>query len=208
MHGEGMIHGDVKGVCSRIPPLVLYVHACGSPTPKANVMIDSDSHARLADFGLTSVIPDDKTFSTASGGGAGTLRWMSPELLDPDRFGLRGDATKGSDCYALGMTIYEVLSGHVPFFRFKNLVVIRKIIEGECPERPPGVWFTDGVWEILERCWKRETCERINAESVLSCLERTPPPLRPDANDHTGDKDPYTQWAHCEHIVSTDNMWP
>ena len=24
----------------------------------------------------------------------------------------------------------------------------------------------------------------------------------------TGDKDPYTQWAHCEHIVSTDNMWP
>ena len=24
----------------------------------------------------------------------------------------------------------------------------------------------------------------------------------------TGDKDPYTQWTHCEHIVSTDNMWP
>ena len=25
---------------------------------------------------------------------------------------------------------------------------------------------------------------------------------------HTGDKDPYTQWTHCEHIVNTDNTWP
>ena len=42
----------------------------------------------------------------------GTYRWMSPELLDPERFGMSatGDnrPTKQSDCYALGMVIYEV----------------------------------------------------------------------------------------------------
>jgi len=39
----------------------------------------------------------------------GTVRWMSPELLDPDRFGFADDRpTKQSDCYALGMVVYEV----------------------------------------------------------------------------------------------------
>ena len=42
----------------------------------------------------------------------GTRRWMSPELLDPELFDIpesEGDRpTKQSDCYALGMVIYEV----------------------------------------------------------------------------------------------------
>jgi len=38
----------------------------------------------------------------------GTFRWMSPELLDPPRFGSNGRPTRESDCYALGMVIYEV----------------------------------------------------------------------------------------------------
>ena len=38
----------------------------------------------------------------------GTPRWMSPELLYPTNFGSDGRPSRGSDCYALGMTIYEV----------------------------------------------------------------------------------------------------
>ena len=38
----------------------------------------------------------------------GTLRWMSPELLDPVRFGSDGLPSRRSDRYALGMVIYEV----------------------------------------------------------------------------------------------------
>jgi len=42
----------------------------------------------------------------------GTRRWMSPELMDPERFGIPGSEdnrpTRQSDCYALGMVIYEV----------------------------------------------------------------------------------------------------
>jgi len=38
----------------------------------------------------------------------GTLCWMSPELLDPERFGFSGCPTCESDRYALGMVIYEV----------------------------------------------------------------------------------------------------
>ena len=42
----------------------------------------------------------------------GTTRWMSPELLYPEKFGgSDGRPTKQSDCYALGMVVYEVLTG-------------------------------------------------------------------------------------------------
>ena len=42
----------------------------------------------------------------------GTPRWVSPELLDPDRFEISDyRPTKQSDCYALGMVIYEVRTG-------------------------------------------------------------------------------------------------
>jgi len=42
----------------------------------------------------------------------GTTRWMSPELLDPDRFGSDGLPSRESDSYALGMTVYEVSDLH------------------------------------------------------------------------------------------------
>jgi len=38
----------------------------------------------------------------------GTTRWMSPELLDVVRFDSDGRPSRESDCYAIGMTIYEV----------------------------------------------------------------------------------------------------
>ena len=56
-----------------------------------------------------SLISNDTLMSFTEGG---TYRWMSPELLDPDRFGMpqseENRPTKLSDCYALGMVIYEV----------------------------------------------------------------------------------------------------
>ena len=50
--------------------------------------------------------------------GVGTIRWMSPELLDPDRFKVSDSRpTKQSDCYALGMVVYEVRTdGIIPAF--------------------------------------------------------------------------------------------
>ena len=48
--------------------------------------------------------------TVASSGG--TYCWMSPELLDPQRFGSKYRLTRQSDCYALGMVIYEVSRLH------------------------------------------------------------------------------------------------
>ena len=68
---------------------------------------------------------------------------------------------------------------------------------------------------LLSLCWVR----RLRLTHTLAsraAVQMADPGLNPvQAAEfhmadmlHTGDKDPYTQWAHCEHIVSTDNMWP
>ena len=49
-------------------------------------------------------------FSNTTVSPYGTIRWMCPELLDTVRFRADGRPTRESDCYALGMTIYEVSS--------------------------------------------------------------------------------------------------
>jgi len=101
---------------------------------------------------------------------------MSPELLDPDQFGIKDSRpTRESDCYALGMVILEVLSGQAPFTPFKDFIVMRKVIEGERPGRPEGAegtWFTDDLWRTLNRCWETQPGSRPSIEAVLGCLER------------------------------------
>jgi serine/threonine protein kinase len=139
---------------------------------KANVMIDENGRARLADFGLLTFVSDPSNPSNPSSViNAGTTRWMSPELLHPEHFGFKQSRpTKKSDCYALGMVILEVLSGEPPFARDKDFIVMRKVIEGERPERPKGAWFTDGLWRTLEQCWLPQPHNRPTIEAVLGRL--------------------------------------
>ena len=152
---------------------------------EANILINHDSHACIADFSLIATIPDQADFiSTITRTEGGTLRWMSPELLDPESFGLKKSyPTKESDCYALGMVIYEVLSGQVPFSQCMGHAFLLRVMGGERPERPGGaqaVWFTDNLWGLLERCWKRQPHERPTPEALLRYLEGvTQPPRSP-----------------------------
>ena len=103
---------------------------------------------------------------------------MSPELLDPGMFGLKKRrSTKESDCYALGMVIYEILSGQTPFSPSKAPVVMRKVLNGERPEKPQGntgKYFTDGIWRVMQSCWKHRPRDRIRAKDILLGLEGNP----------------------------------
>jgi len=114
---------------------------------------------------------------------------MSSELLDPDLFGFeRSRPTKESDCYALGMVVLEVLTGQAPFPRYTSLIVMRKVVDGERPERPQGVeatWFTDDLWGILEECWSPQPKLRPTVEAVLERLKEGSTawqPLSPSAD--------------------------
>ena len=126
----------------------------------------------------------------------GTMRWMSPELLALVQSGLGNSRpTKQSDCYALAMVIYEVLSGQVPFTPLNYYVVMQKVMEGERPERPEGVagaWFTDDIWRMLNRCWAAQPDDRPSITAVLGCLNRAsrePPSLSVDEDLDTDEDD-------------------
>lgn len=160
MHDREIIHGNLKG---------------------ANILIDDRGRARLSGFNLVTVASDQlPTTSPPSEDGA--VRWMGPELLHPQMFGLNdGSPSTESDCYALGMVIYEVLSGQVPFASYTDARVARVVLDGERPLRPQGdqgKLFADEIWEILCLCWKQRPSDRLSAGGVLKSLGGEPSPSR------------------------------
>jgi len=72
------------------------------------------------------------------------------------------------DCYALGMVIYEIISGHLPFHEQTDFMLVPKVLKGKRPRR--GAEFTGILWEMLELCWMARLSDRPNIEDVLQCL--------------------------------------
>jgi len=203
MHGLDMVHGDLKGVRFYCQPNIRPLN-----NTQANILINKSFRACLADFGLatiagaergaaanassTSVASEVSLMSFTTGG---TTRWMSPELLDPDQFGITDSRpTKQSDCYALGMVVYEVrwgcdlshphngltymrqvLCGHAPYSDIMNGgAVIKAIMDGRRPQKPEAaatLGFTDELWGIIRRCWSADADARPDVRTVLSHLD-------------------------------------
>ena len=56
----------------------------------------------------------------------------------------------------------------------KEYIVMRKVLEGERPGIPggtDGVWFTDDLWGMVNRCWTTQPENRPSVEAILDCLE-------------------------------------
>lgn len=149
--------------------------------PKANVLINDDGHACLTGFNLLRMASDQSTISHIGVTGD-TIRRLSPERLHPEHFGLtESHPTEESDCYELGMVIYEVLSGMVPYAELNDTAVLMVVLNGERPKKPEGeegAWFTVGLWKMLEDCWKPKPSDRPNLGAVLQCLQEVTPPSR------------------------------
>ena len=95
---------------------------------------------------------------------------MGPELILPQQFGFeKSRPTKSSDCYALGMVIYETISGNMPFHQHTDLTVFAKVLAGERPPREAG--FMESLWKMLELCWAPQPNNRPSIEGILQCLE-------------------------------------
>jgi serine/threonine protein kinase len=148
---------------------------------KANVLIDKNGHARLADTGLLTFVSDPANLiASSSTTNAGAARWTSPELLHPEYFDLEdSQPTKESDRYSLGMVILEVLSSQPPFALHGDFIIIQKVTEGEHPERPEEARLTNDLWRTLEQCWSRQPKDRPTVEAVLRCLEHASTPRKP-----------------------------
>jgi len=148
LHYKNIVHADLKGV---------------------NVLVGDDRRAVLTDFGLSVALDEvhtrsAHTRSATPGTTQGTLRWMSPECLDG------GTPNKASDVYSLGITIWEIFSGQIPFEDLRERVVYPAVVhKQQRPKRPPQL-SNGGLWTLVEQCWAQEASSRPAASQVLASL--------------------------------------
>src|SRR5512141_2148020 len=142
-HDSGVIHRDIK------PGNILLTSRSSDVVPGKPLPIDFEPI--LTDFGLVRFI-DSTQHTTGSGQIAGTPAYMSPEQA-------RGDLTDGrTDIYSLGIVLYEILAGHLPFEGETTMGVLMKHIN-EPPAPIPGLPPT--MQYVLDRALAKNVDERF-----------------------------------------------
>ncbi|MBO0769465.1 MAG: serine/threonine protein kinase [Solirubrobacterales bacterium] len=91
-----------------------------------NVMIDDEGTAKVTDFGIARTLEEDGL--TADGRVLGTTDYVSPEQA------LGHHVTGQSDLYSLGVVLYEMLTGEVPFKGENQVAVAMKHVREEMPD--------------------------------------------------------------------------
>jgi len=104
MHRQGMVHRDVK---------------------PSNIILTDDGHIKVTDFGIAKT-PDSESL-TKTGVQVGTVWYMSPEQIR----GQHVDAA--ADIYALGVTLYQMVTGQVPFNSESEFEIMRAHVEKNPP---------------------------------------------------------------------------
>jgi serine/threonine-protein kinase len=136
MHSKGVIHRDIK---------------------PGNIMFTDTGVVKVTDFGIAKITGDQG--QTQTGMRIGTLWYMSPEQI-------RGKpASVASDLYALGITLYQMVTGKLPFYGDSEYTLMKAHLE-EVPEPP---WITN---------------TRISpalGQVILKAIEKTPERRYPNA---------------------------
>jgi serine/threonine-protein kinase len=131
-HGRLVVHRDLK---------------------PSNILVSADGDLKLVDFGIAKVLSDDDDPLERTAPGA--LRLFTPAYAAPEQ--LTGDpVTVGTDVYALGLILYELLSGRRPFGRATGRQLESAILEVE-PPAPSRVLTRRpiegaGAAEVFARC--------------------------------------------------------
>ncbi len=145
-HSVGVIHRDIK--------------------PR-NIMITKAGRVKVTDFGLAKLRQDDGK-STVTQGMAGTARYMSPEQV------LGTTIDQRSDLYSLGMTMYEMLAGVLPFgVEEGTFTILKRIVEEDLPSPleynpniPPKLVY------IIQRAIAKDPEKRFqSAQQMLDAVE-------------------------------------
>lgn len=93
-----------------------------------NIMIDHNGNIKILDFGISKVI--DYSSITSTGDIMGTYAYMSPEQYSDSKH-----ISKASDLYSLGVILYELLTGELPY-KSKNMPALMNEIISEYPIEP------------------------------------------------------------------------
>ncbi|KAF7360946.1 hypothetical protein MSAN_01124700 [Mycena sanguinolenta] len=157
LHSVNIVHGDLRG---------------------ANILVDDDGNARLADFGLAGFIDSETTGKSSTR--SGTTRWMAPELLCPPP-GTSFRRTFASDIWAFGCVVCEIWTeGTEPFQHLSETAILIAFFEHSIPAREMpyitkpvdkgGNSMPAALWKVAQSCWEAHASARPTAEQTTERL--------------------------------------
>ncbi|MBU0477343.1 protein kinase [bacterium] len=138
-HKEGIVHRDIKS---------------------GNIMIDNNGHVKVTDFGIAKAVESEGI--TLTGTIMGTPEYMSPEQAKGEKTDSR------SDIYSLGIVLYEMLTGEVPFKAETPYGVMQQHINVEA--KPVPEVNPDLQWEvefIVRKCLIKDLSYRYQTATEI-----------------------------------------
>jgi Protein kinase domain len=142
-HRHGVIHRDLK---------------------PANILLDKNGNPRVTDFGLAKKVEGDSGL-TGSGQIMGTPSYMPPEQAA----GARGDVGPAADVYALGATLYALVTGRPPFQAATAMDTVIQVISDEpVPPRRLNPSISRDLETICLKCLEKEPARRYASAAALA----------------------------------------
>jgi len=133
-HGEGLVHRDIK---------------------PANIMVDQRGRVKLADFGISGAMNDVYAHLLQVRDTRGTVTFMSPQQMDGT------PPCPADDIYALGATLYELLTSRAPFYTGDIVHQVRNVI----PQPVPACQSEMGIQNPIPP---------TVADLIMACLQKDP----------------------------------
>ncbi len=156
---------QASSIMSQIASGIKYLHRYGivhRDLKPDNIMITQQNDfgvIKIMDFGLSKIISTQEKMVD----GYGTLSYVAPEVL------LRTPYNKEVDIWSMGVILFYMLCGHLPFKGNKEVIIAEKIVNDDLE-------FDDEEWEVrskkvrelISSCLKKEPEERISIDDFLN----------------------------------------
>ena len=137
IHNQGVVHRDLK---------------------PENIMVDANDRIKLIDFGIASNAGSRRLTFAKFSNTMGTPDYISPEQVK----GKRGDGR--SDLYAVGVMLYEMLSGKTPFTGDNPILIMNdRLLNNPIPPREVAPEITPQLQEIIYRALERDPSKRYSS---------------------------------------------
>jgi serine/threonine protein kinase len=159
-HAKGLVHRDMK---------------------PSNVLIDKSGRARIMDFGIAILAGAAEKRLTAAGAAIGSPWYMSPEQIERPQ-----EVDQRTDIYALGIVLYEMLTGDVPFDGDTDFTVQYHQIKTPPPDpRKKNAEISEAMARIVLKALAKSPADRFQSCNeflqTIETVEKPPLGSRPTA---------------------------